>query len=52
VSIHALVNISLGESGFGLSAELKSDIPRMAKNDAQSLVDAAHQMSVFQGDKK
>jgi hypothetical protein len=32
VSIHALVSIGLGESGFGLSAELKSDIPRMAKN--------------------
>ena len=43
VSIHGIVNIGTSNGDFGLSAELQVTIPEMDREEAQALLDAAHQ---------
>ena len=47
VHIHATVNIGPVGQGFGLSAELVAEIPELPRDQAQALLEAAHQVCPY-----
>ena len=47
MSVTAIVSIGLAEGGFGLAAELKIKIPNLDKEQAESLVQKAHQVCPY-----
>lgn len=47
VQITAHVSIGPVGAGFGLSVELEASIPEMAREQAEALVDAAHQVCPY-----
>ncbi|WP_394828777.1 organic hydroperoxide resistance protein [Pendulispora albinea] len=47
VTITATVNIGPVGAGFGLSAELVAAIPELARDQAQALLEAAHQVCPY-----
>ena len=47
IAVHAHVGIGQIPGGFGLDIDLHVSLPGLAQDDAQSLVDAAHQVCPY-----